>query len=48
MVSLIIPIKRMSVLVAVIIGGSMFHDHNMRTRIIGCAIMVIGVILVVI
>ncbi|HII71787.1 TPA: hypothetical protein HA265_03460, partial [Candidatus Woesearchaeota archaeon] len=47
-VSLIIPIKRMSVLVAVILGGKMFHDHNLRYRIMGCLIMIIGVVLVVI
>ncbi|MFC1741221.1 GRP family sugar transporter [Nanoarchaeota archaeon] len=48
MVSLIIPIKRLSTLVATIIGGRMFHDHNLPQRIVACAVMVAGVVLVVI
>lgn len=48
MISLIIPIKRMSTLVASIIGGRMFHEHNLKYRIIGGALMLSGVILIVI
>ena len=48
MISLIIPVKRMSTLIATIIGGRVFHDHNLIYRIVACAIMVVGVILVVI
>lgn len=48
MVSLIIPVKRMSILVAVVLGGKMFHDHNLKYRIMGCIILIIGAILVVI
>jgi drug/metabolite transporter (DMT)-like permease len=48
MISLIIPVKRTSTLIATIIGGRIFHDHDLIYRIIACVIMVIGVILVVI
>lgn len=48
MISLIIPVKRMSTLVATIIGGRMFHDHDLVWRIVACGVMVVGVILVVI
>lgn len=48
MVSLIIPLKRMSTLVATLVGGRLFHDHNMMQRFIACIIMICGVVLVVI
>jgi transporter family protein len=48
MVALIIPVKRMSTLVATVIGGRMFHDHNLIHRILACVIMVVGVVLIVI
>ncbi|NQU78255.1 DMT family transporter [Candidatus Woesearchaeota archaeon] len=47
MISLIIPVKRMSTLVATIIGGRLFHDHDMGWRLFACAIMVVGVVLIV-
>jgi uncharacterized membrane protein len=47
LVALVIPIKRFSTIITTIIGGEMFHDHGMRTRIIGAAITVIGVLLVI-
>lgn len=48
MISLVIPIKRLSTLFTTIIGGEIFHDHGLKTRIIGCVIAILGVILVVI
>jgi len=48
MISLIIPIKRLSTLVATIVGGRLFHDHNLMQRFAAAIIMVVGVILVVI
>lgn len=48
MVSLVIPIKRMSTLVATVVGGRLFHDHNLVHRMVACIIMVAGVVLVVI
>lgn len=48
MISLIIPVKRMSTLVATIIGGRLFHDRDLVYRIIACMVMIVGVVLVVI
>lgn len=48
MISLIIPIKRTSTLVAALVGGRLFHDHDLVWRIAACSVMVIGVVLVVI
>ena len=48
MISLVIPIKRMSTLVASLIGGRMFHEHNLGFRLIGCLLMIAGVVLIVI
>jgi drug/metabolite transporter (DMT)-like permease len=48
MISLIIPIKRMSTLVASVIGGRMFHEHNFGFRMIGGLMMLTGVVLIVI
>lgn len=48
MVSLIIPVKRMSTLVATLIGGRLFHDHDLIYRIMACVVLVVGVILIVI
>lgn len=47
-VSLIIPIRRMSTLVDVAIGGTFFHEKNLWIKTIGTAIMILGVVLVVI
>ncbi len=47
MISLIIPLKRTSVLIAVIVGGKMFHDHNLWYRVIGSLIMILGAVLVI-
>ncbi len=48
MISLIVPVKRLSTLVATLIGGRMFHDHNLAQRAVACIIMIAGVVLVVI
>ncbi|MBW2964108.1 DMT family transporter [Candidatus Woesearchaeota archaeon] len=48
LVSLVIPIKRMSTLVATVVGGRLFHDHNLLHRMLACLIMVAGVVLIVI
>ncbi len=47
MIALIIPVKRTSTLVATIIGGRIFHDHNLLHRIAACVVMIAGVVLVV-
>lgn len=41
--SLVLPVYRMWTLMAVVLGGEMFHDHNLKYRIFGCIIMLIGV-----
>jgi transporter family protein len=48
MIALIIPVKRMSTLVATIIGGRLFHDKDLVYRIMACIVMIIGVVFVVI
>lgn len=48
MLSLLIPIQRLSTLVATIVGGRLFHEHNLVHRIIACALMIVGVVLIVI
>lgn len=45
MISLVLPIKRISTLIAVIIGGKLFHEHNLPQRILACLIMLFGIIL---
>jgi len=48
MISLIIPIKRLSSLFSTIIGGELFHEHGILRRSIACVIMIIGAVLIVI
>ncbi|MFH1063563.1 MAG: EamA family transporter [Candidatus Woesearchaeota archaeon] len=48
MVSLIIPLKRTSTLIATLVGGRLFHEHDMIYRFIACGIMIVGVVLIVI
>ncbi len=47
-VSLVIPIKRLSTLFSSIIGGSMFHEKGLPIKLMGCIIMIWGVIMIVI
>ena len=46
-IALVVPVKRMSTLIATIVGGEMLHDHNLFYRILACVIMVIGAVLVI-
>lgn len=48
MIALIVPIKRMATLVSTLVGGGLFHDHNLVQRIIACALMIVGVVLIVV
>ena len=41
-VSLVIPIKRLSVLFTTIIGGEIFHEKNLFHKAIACCIMLLG------
>lgn len=47
LISLVVPIKRMSTLFTTIIGGGLFHDHGLKTRIIGTMVALLGVIMVI-
>ena len=46
MISLIIPIKKMSALFSTLIGGEMFHEEHVLRKTIACSIMVLGAVLV--
>jgi len=46
-VSLVIPIKRLSTLFDVLIGGRIFKEKNLKQKAIACIIMVLGVFLIV-
>ncbi|MBN2052238.1 EamA family transporter [Candidatus Woesearchaeota archaeon] len=45
LVSLVIPIKRLSSLVSTVIGGGLFHEEHVLRRSLACLIMVIGAVL---
>ncbi len=45
--SLVLPVYRLWTLFAVIVGGEIFHENNLKRRAIGCIIMLIGVWLVI-
>ncbi len=46
MISLVLPIKRLSTLIAVIVGGRLFHEHNLVQRMFACIIMLFGIALI--
>jgi drug/metabolite transporter (DMT)-like permease len=48
MISLIIPIKRLSSLFSTVIGGEIFHEENILRKSLACVIMIIGAVLIVI
>lgn len=41
-VSLVIPIRRLSTLITVIVGGELFHEDALLRKSIACAIMILG------
>src|SRR3989338_213751 len=45
-IAIILSLKRVSGLFSVIIGGELFHEHNLKKKIISSLIMIFGVILV--
>ncbi len=47
-IGLVIAIKRSSALFATIIGGELFHEHNLWRKVAACAVMVVGAGLIVI
>lgn len=46
MVSLIIPVKRISNLITVIIGGTLFKEKNLVSKSIACSIMIAGLFVI--
>jgi len=46
-VGLVLPIKRMSAFFTTIIGGELYHEHNLFRKSIACAIMLGGVLMIV-
>ena len=46
--ALIGAIKRLSSLMATIVGGEIYHDHNLPMKIVACIIMLMGAILIII
>src|SRR3989344_7846234 len=46
--SLVIPIAYLSSLFTTIIGGSLFHEHNLKQKVVGCAIMILATFLLVV
>lgn len=48
MISLIIPLRRISTVIATIVGGESFHEGHLTVRIVSCLIMIFGVYLVII
>lgn len=47
LVSLVIPIKRLSALFSTIIGGGLFHEEHVLRRSLACVVMIIGAVLII-
>lgn len=47
MVSLLIPLKRLSTLFVTLLGGELFHDHGLKLKAVACVILIVGALLVV-
>jgi len=48
LISLVMPIKRLSTLFDTLIGGELFHEKKLIQKFLACIIMIIGTILIVI
>ena len=48
LVSLIIPVKRLSTFFTSLIGGRLFHEHRIGLKLLACCVMLVGVVLVVV
>ncbi len=47
-VGVVSAIKRLSAVLIVLIGGELFHEHNLRQKIVACVIMILGAVLIVV
>lgn len=45
LISLVIPIKRLSALFSTIIGGELFHEKNILRKSFACVVMIIGAVI---
>ncbi len=48
LVSLIIPVRRLSTFFTSLIGGRLFHEHRLGLKLMACCVMLVGVVLVVV
>lgn len=46
-ISLVVPIRRLGGLFSSLVGGKMFHEHNLLLRAIASSIMIFGVLLLI-
>lgn len=46
LVSLIIPMKRTSTFITSLVGGKLFHEHNLTYKLVGCTVMILGVLII--
>jgi len=46
-IALVVPIKRLETLLITLIGGELFHDKHLLHKVIACAIMVLGAIIII-
>jgi drug/metabolite transporter (DMT)-like permease len=46
-VGLVLPVKRMSALFTTVIGGGIYHEHNLLRKVVSCMIMIVGVLMLV-
>lgn len=47
LISLVVPIKRLSALFTTIIGGELFHEKNILRKSVACVVMIIGAVLII-
>jgi bacterial/archaeal transporter family protein len=48
LVSVIVPITQLKTLISTIFGGALLHEKHLSSKIIGCVLMVIGVVFIII
>lgn len=47
LVTLVVPIKRLSALFSTIVGGKLFHEEGILRKALACGIMIIGAVLII-
>ncbi|MDY6777976.1 MAG: EamA family transporter, partial [Candidatus Nanohaloarchaea archaeon] len=48
MVSLVVPIKRLSTLLATVLGGELFGEEHLLRKSLGCVLMIAGAYLIIV